>query len=47
MTFSEWKRTIWPRLSADEQSVILVEVRRLRVDGWPLHDAWIQAACTA
>ena len=47
MDFSEWKRTIWPTLSADEQAAILAEVRSLCVDGWLLHEAWVQAACNS
>jgi hypothetical protein len=47
MEFHEWKLTVWPTLSADEQAAILTEVRNICADGWPLHEAWIQAACTA
>ena len=47
MNFSEWKRVIWPTLSADELAAILAEVRSLRADGWSLHEAWVLAACTS
>ncbi len=46
MEFSEWKRVVWPTLSAEIQEKILAEVRNLRADGWPLQEAWVQAACT-
>ena len=46
MEYGDWKRIIYPSLTAAQRSAWHAAVKALRSEGWSLYEACVQAACT-